>query len=537
MKTTLAHEVVFVGSGINSLVGAALLALRGKRVLVLERAERLGGCIRTEALFPGYQHEVLSSWYPLFVGSQAFAELEPELKRHGLEVLKCNYATGWITPDGHGVALPLDLDEAARRLEHLAPGDGDALRKTVSQVLGEDAPLIFGLLGKDPYSLSLAGLFFQQWRQRGFDGLLSFAGGALENFRRWSERTFTSPESRALIAPWTLHSGLGPDDASSALIGKLTFAAVVTGGMPVIKGGGSRLVEALATIIESCGGELRTGADVRQIRTSGHGHKALATGVTLADGEHLTATGAVVCNVTPQQLYGKLLPSPPAELLAASRAYRYGRGCMQLHFALKAKPSWLVEELINVPLVHLTESLEQVCLSVTEANNGLLPARPTLGIGQPVTVDASRAPLGGWILWIQMQELPSILKGDAAGEIETPADGCWDESVREAFADRVQARLEQVMPGLSELVIGRKSYSPADLEAINCNLVGGDPYSGVCSPDQFFWLRPFASNKGARSNHTSIRNLYHIGASTHPGPGLGAGSGLWVANRLSRRQP
>lgn len=158
---------------------------------------------------------------------------------------------------------------------------------------------------------------------------------------------------------------------------------------------------------------------------------------------------------------------------------------MQIHFALNAPPAWREAELCKVPLVHLTESLEQVCASVTQANNGLLPSRPTLGIGQPTVADPSRAPTGGWILWIQMQELPTRLKGDAAGEIPVPADGRWNEAVREAFADRVQARLERVMPGLAERIVGRRAYSPADLEALNCNLVGGDPYPASARPTSF----------------------------------------------------
>ncbi|MGH2199042.1 hypothetical protein ACQ1Z2_15960, partial [Enterococcus faecalis] len=78
-----------------------------------------------------------------------------------------------------------------------------------------------------------------------------------------------------------------------------------------------------------------------------------------------------------------------------------------------------------------------------------------MAIGQPVAVDPSRAPAGGWILWIQMQELPSRLKGDSTGEIAVAADGRWTADVREAFADRVQAQLEQVMPGLGQRVVGR----------------------------------------------------------------------------------
>src|SRR5690606_15269397 len=81
-------------------------------------------------------------------------------------------------------------------------------------------------------------------------------------------------------------------------------------------------------------------------------------------------------------------------------------------------------------------------------------------------------------------------------------------------------------------IVGQKVLSPADLESINCNLVGGDPYSGICSPDQFFWMRPFAASNGARSHATPYKNVYHIGASTHPGPGLAGASGFMVAEQI-----
>lgn len=528
-------DVVFVGSGINSLVGAALLARRGKRVLVLERNDRAGGCIRTETLFPGYTHEVLSSWYPLFMGSPGYAELAAELKLAGLEFLQPAYTTGLVTPDGRALALRQDLADAAARIDALAPGDGAALLAMAERLFGADAALTFGLLGSDPYGWKLMRLLFAEWRKRGVDGLVAFGGEAIESFRRWSQRHLQSDLARALIAPWVLHSGLGPDDASSALIGKLTFAAVVSGGMPVVKGGGSRLVAALIQVIEQHGGRVQTHAEVARVTTTGSGRRRRATGVQLADGSMLAAREAVVCNVTPPQLYGRLLDEMPEPLRQRAEAYQFGRGGMQIHFALNAPPAWSTPELLQVPLVHLTESLEQVCASVTEASNGWLPARPTLAIGQPTAVDPSRAPAGGWILWVQMQELPSRIKGDSAGQIAVPADGRWTPAIREAFADRVQARLEQVMPGLAQRIVGRRAYSPADLEALNCNLVGGDPYSGVCSPDQFFWLRPFAGSHGARGQTTPLANVFHIGASTHPGPGLGAGSGYMVAQRLAPR--
>ncbi|WP_237387416.1 phytoene desaturase family protein [Xenorhabdus sp. Sc-CR9] len=527
-------QIIIVGSGINSLVCAALLAIWGKSVLMLERNDVLGGSIRTEELFPGYIHDVLSCWYPLFLGSPAYSVLGPALEQAGVEFMQSEYSTGLVQPNGRGIALKRDILTSASRFDEIAIGDGAALRRMAQQILHDDAGLLFGLLGQNPYGLGTLKLLFSEWRKRGIDGLVEFAGNSLETFRRWSERELQSDFNCALIAPWVLHTGLGPDDAGSALIGKLTFAAVLAGGMPVVKGGGIRVVEAFRAIIEQNGGQLMTHAQVDRIITQKRGKTLRATGVTVA-GKVYHASEAVVCNVTPRQLYGHLLDNVPETVMQRARSYRYGRGGMQIHFALNAPPPWCEPELRHVPLVHLTESMEQVCLSVAQANNGYLPSHPTLGIGQPTALDPSRAPEGGWILWVQMQELPVHLKGDALGEIPIPADGKWNETVREAVADRVQIRLENVMPGFSSSIVGRKAYSPADLQALNHNLVGGDPYSGICSPDQFFWLRPFASSKGVKAHQTHISNVFHIGASTHPGPGLGGISGYLVARQLAQR--
>ena len=72
---------------------------------------------------------------------------------------------------------------------------------------------------------------------------------------------------------------------------------------------------------------------------------------------------------------------------------------------------------------------------------------------------------------------------------------------------------------------------PADLQNANVNLVHGDPYGGSLALDQNFLWRPFSRSPG---HATSVGRLWHIGASTWPGPGLGAGSGTIVANQLLR---
>ena len=145
-------------------------------------------------------------------------------------------------------------------------------------------------------------------------------------------------------------------------------------------------------------------------------------------------------------------------------------------------------------------------------------------------MDASRAPESAGLLWIQLQELPWHVEGDAAGAIDQ-GDGSWTEDLRERYADRIQARIARHVPNLESAIRNRVVLSPADLQAANVNLHHGDPYSGSLALDQNFLWRPFAASPG---HGTPVARLWHIGASTHPGPGLGAGSGTLVAKRLLR---
>ena len=112
-------------------------------------------------------------------------------------------------------------------------------------------------------------------------------------------------------------------------------------------------------------------------------------------------------------------------------------------------------------------------------------------------------------------------------------DGTWTEELRERYADRIQARLGRQLTNLESALRKRVVLSPADLEAANVNLVGGDIYAGSCALDQNLLWRP---RPGLPGHRTPVERLFHIGASTHPGPGLGAGSGTLVAKELLRRR-
>jgi phytoene dehydrogenase-like protein len=117
--------------------------------------------------------------------------------------------------------------------------------------------------------------------------------------------------------------------------------------------------------------------------------------------------------------------------------------------------------------------------------------------------------------------------GDAAGAID--ARGAWTDQVTKEYVDRILSRIEDQAPGLRSLILAQHVMTPKDLEGHNPNAVHGDPYGGSLELDQNLLWRP-----GPRTgrHRTAIGGLWHIGSSTHPGPGLGGASGHLAAQAI-----
>ena len=273
-------DAVFVGSGINSLAGAALLAKDGWRVCVLERNDWLGGAIKTVdgLTAPGFTHEVFSSWHPLWVGSPAYAELKPDLDRARARVPEHRPADRGRVP-GRLERLPLDRRRRERRragrrvaaaVRRVHGGRGHRVRRARHRAL-----VGAGLsLGRKAYS------------QFGRRGLVEFAGTRCSPRATGCARPSTDERAHGLLAPWVLHTGPRPrpgdvrvHDAGDRLRAPARRDAGAEGRRRRASS------TALATIVRDAGGELRTEADVERILVS----EGRATAVRLADGETIAA--------------------------------------------------------------------------------------------------------------------------------------------------------------------------------------------------------------------------------------------------------
>lgn len=525
--TASTADAVVIGSGINGLVSAAELAGAGWRVCLLEANEELGGFVSSgELTLPGYVHDTFSSWHPLFVTGGAYENLGADLARHGLEY--CNsdeLVTASVGADGQRVVAYRDPQVTAGQFA--APGDGARYLSMLDR-LGTNLPAIGGLLGAELRGRDALGPLWRLARRNRLTGLERWARDTVASGRAFCRREFAGAEVDQLWSPWLLHAGLAPDNASGGLMIPLLAGTIHAAGLPIVRGGAGNFVQAFRRLLDERGVEVRTGAPAERILLR-HGR---AVGVQLSGGERITAARAVIASVSPAALYGQLLPPGAVSLEIRDEAQRYrsGRAAMQVHIALDRPLDWTDTVLAGVPLIHLSDGSASTAIACAEAEAGLLPRRPTVVVGQQHVLDPSRVPQGAAALWLQLQELPFHPTGDAAEELDT--SGGWSRGLAAAYVDRVLGLLDRHAPGARTRVREVRACTPSDLLAANRNAEHGDPYGGSAELDQNLLWRPGPASSRHR---TAVDHLWHIGAATHPGPGLGAGSGHLVAQQLIRR--
>jgi len=520
-------DVAIIGSGINSLVAAAELALAGKRVCIIERSDRLGGFIHSaERTLPGFIHDSFSSWHPLFVSGGAYGALGKELHARGLEYantsgpVTASVAADPVTGSHRVVIAERDPGQTAAAFKE--PGDSAAYLARLDD-LGRNAGTVFGAFGAELRSFGqVAKIAFGAVRKGRFTGTEAFVRDSVMSGRNYVRSRFAGWEADQLWSPWLLHAGLGPDQATGGVMLPVMAMSMHSFGLPIVKGGASSFVAAFESLLRDNGARIMLGADVEEILVEDNS----VTGVRTSQG--VISAETVLANVSPQALYTRLLRQPPAGTAAAAERYQNGRGAMQIHLALDKPVEWLDPRLNTVPLVHISNGSDSTGIACAQAEAGLLPNEPTVVVGQQCVLDPSRAPEGKATLWLQLQEVPFTPVGDAAGEL--PVEGGWTEQLKQGYLERVLARLERFAPGTRAAVLASDILAPTDLAAANPNAVNGDPYGGSAELFQNLLWRPFPAAAG---HQTAVEGLWHIGASTHPGPGLSGGSGHLVAQKLT----
>ena len=512
-------DVVVVGAGHNGLVAALELVSQGYDTVVVEQSDRVGGAVASgEVTVPGFVHDLYATNLNLFLASPVYQRRAADLERHGLRFAVTDKPFSSVFSGGRAIRIYQDTERTLGLLREHSAADAAGWERLAGE-FERFAPLLFGLYGMPLPSAAAGVTLARAVREHGAGGMADLARILLSSTRELGEAYFETEELRALIAPWGMHLDFGPDVAGGAMFPFLETFADQANGMAVAEGGASRLPEALAALVREAGGQIRTGAEVVRIATAGD----RACGVELASGERIEARRAVLANLAPPLVFGRLLAGAGLDgASAGARSYRYGPSTMVIHLALREPPRWTAaDDLHEFGYVHVGGTVDDMALAYAQATAGQLPERPLLVVGQTSAIDPTRVPEGAASLWIQVRVLP-----------RTPPAGTW-EDVKHGYAEQMIDLVEEHAPGLRDRILGMAVSSPADLEREVPTLVGGDSLGGSHHLRQNFLLRPVP---GWSRYATPVEGLYLCGSATWPGAGVNAVSGSLAAAAIVAAQ-
>jgi phytoene dehydrogenase-like protein len=466
-------DVVIVGSGPNGLTAGVLLARAGLAVRIVEAGETPGGGCRSAALtLPGFVHDICAAVHPMGALSPVFRDIR--LEKFGLTWVRSRVPLAHPLPDG-GVAV----------LEH-------SLRATAQQ-LGADGPAWENMLRPFAEEEFVQSLLRPIWYP-GRGSLLKKASFGLLGLRSCesvARSRFRGEAARALFAGCAAHSVMALDRAGTASFGLVLAAVAHAIDWPCARGGSQAIPHALVAAFQSYGGVLELGHRITHLR-------------------ELPEARAVLFDLSPRQvaqIAGDALPARYRERLAR---FRHGPAVFKVDWALRQPIPWRNAECRAATTVHVCGGFFDVLRSESDAMNGRAPEKPFVLVAQQSLLDPTRAPAGQHTGWAYCH----VPNGST-----------------EDMTARIEAQVERFAPGFRDCILARHSISPAQLEAHNPTMIGGDMAGGQNDLAQFLF-RPLPRLNPYR---TPNPRLFLCSSSTPPGGGVHGMCGYYAARTVLRR--
>ncbi|MDB5867111.1 MAG: crtI [Betaproteobacteria bacterium] len=510
------YDALVIGGGHNGLVCAAYLARAGKRVLVLERREIVGGAAMSEEVFPGFRFSVFS-----YVVSLLRPEIirDLDLPRHGLHILPLEST---VTPLANGDYLGQwsDHDQNRRELARHSLRDAEAydeFGRLMYQMARAVKPFL-SMAPPDPASLAprdLLGMVRIAKQLRGLGGdrfhalhkLLTMS--AADYLDEWFE---TEALKATKSASGIIGTFLGPRSPGTAYVLLHHYMGEIDGvfrAWGFAKGGNGSVSAAIAAAAREHGAEIRTNAPVAKVLIE----NGRATGAVLENGDEIRAK-LVVSSADPRRTFMQLVGPEhlPDEFAQAIRNFKFRGSSGKVNLALSELPNFTCLPGAGPHLrgaISISPSIDYLERAYDDAKYGEVSRRPYMDIVIPSMIDPSMAPPGKHVMSIFVQYVPYKVNGG------------WTDAKREAFGDAVIDTVAEYAPNIKSAILHRQVITPADIERI-VGISEGNIFHGELALEQMFFLRPVP---GWAQYATPVDGLYQCGSGTHPGGGVMGASG------------
>jgi phytoene dehydrogenase-like protein len=517
------YDAIIIGAGHNGLIAGAYLARAGKKVVILERRDIVGGAAVTEEIFPGYRFTEFS-----YVVSLLRPEIirELELPRHGLKILPL---PSTVTPMDNGDYLAgwSDHDQTRREIYRHSPRDAEAADE-YSRVMARAAKAIkpvLSLVPPDPSSMSVRDLL----------GLLKLGRYAksLSEKELYRIAKLVTQSSADLLNEWFEFDPLKGTKSASGIIG--TFLGPHSPGTAYVllhhymgeidgafrawgfaKNGTGGVTAAIAASARALGAEIRTGAAVRQVIIKG----GRAAGVALENGDELHAK-VVMSAADPKRSFLQFVEAKhfPDEFTQQIKNFRVRGSSGKVNIALSELPQFTClpgESPLHRGAISISPSIDYIERAYDEAKYGQFSKRPYIDMIIPSMIDRDMAPPGHHVMSCFVQYAPYDIEGG------------WDDAKRDAFGETVISTIERYAPNIRRAIVGKQVITPKDIERI-AGITGGNIFHGELLLHQLFFLRPAPQWADFR---TPLPGYYFGASGAHPGGGVMGAAGKMAAHEV-----
>ena len=514
------YDVIIVGAGHNGLVCANVLAKKGKKVLVVEAEDEVGGLACTHEFTSGFH---VSTAAHLHYGLHPKVNDLCQPEKFGLKYSKQNLLTKVVNSSGEFVSYQSNNHSDSLSGSYITDEQGkqwlefNQQMQKFSQILyklaDQSPPRIKDRQLNDYKTLFAAGRELNRLSKKDIRQFLRIIG---MNVYDLVEESFSSDLLKAGVCfESILGTRLGPR-APNTVFNLLNRHAVIdqcADGLMLPEGGMGQLCIALKNSAQNNGAEIKLNCRVNNILVN----KNQVAGIVLGNGESYSAN-TVVSNADVNQTLLKLVGPQNLDTDIVRRVMHIPMqgSTAKMHLALNGLPASVADNLaeVNARIIYASDPDE-----IERASNAIkyksYSDEPVFEVTIPSLNDPTLAPEGMHVMSVLIPYVPYEHKNG------------WIKQ-KSKFEDMMLQAIEQLLPGTSSTIEFLQTLTPQDLEK-KTNVTGGHWHHGEIGLERFLMLRPMP---GYAQYSMPVDGLFLCGADCHPGGDVNGAAGLNAANAV-----